>query len=146
MRHRQALAAAFLLLKTSSVNAADLHAMAGAWYMEGVEDGTHAQIFFNDNPDGSFIKHIQDITNCNAIKNWDETGSWTFDDNRYNTVTRTVDGGTVDAALPDYNDAFTVTTLDQDHSKMFDTKTGVTWSMERVSSTFAMPLTGGCTA
>ena len=114
--------------------------------MEGVEEGIHAQIFFNDNPDGSFTKHIRDITNCNAIHDWDESGSWTFDGSRYNTITRTVAGEAVDAALPDYNDSFTVTPLDKDHSKMLDSKTRVTWTMEKVDTSFKMPLTGGCTA
>ncbi len=120
--------------------------MAGAWYTEGVEEGTHAQFIIDNNPDGSFVKRIRDITKCNAIKDWSETGSWTFDGSHYNTVTRTVGGQAVNARLSEYNDTFIVTPLDGSHSKMFDVETKVTWSVERVASTFQMPLTGGCTA
>ncbi len=116
----------------------------GRWYTENIESDHHYQIVTESRADGTFRKSGRDSTDCENILNWDETGTWAFDADRYTQVTLTVGGEKVDTTQDFYHDSFDFKRNDADHVTLFDPKTGVTWSLERVADNFAIPAPAHC--
>ena len=114
--------------------------MTGRWYTEGVEDGLHLQSVVANNPDGTFVKTIRNGTDCQAISTWIETGTWTFDGERYVETTETVKGEKVDVA-----DAFDVARVDDGHVALTDIKTLITWTFAKVDLHYTMSPPKDCT-
>lgn len=140
---RSAFLAAALLAFAIAPCAANTDFPLGRWYTEGSEDGYFIQYLTESRPDHTFSKKGAYVTDCAAIQPTTETGTWTFDGGRYGQVTQTVDGKDTDTANPEYTDAFDVATVDANHITMFDPKTGVTWSLERVAD-FKLPPSAHC--
>jgi hypothetical protein len=134
----------FLLLLLAAPAFAASDAMNGSWYTEGVENGIHAQFVIENGTDGTFTKRIRDVTRCNAVNAWNETGRWSFDGKVFSEITETVGGQKVDPSDPGYRDQFQMTQINPAHFSMFDPKTNVTWLLEKVPQNYAMPLSGGC--
>ena len=119
--------------------------MAGSWYTEGVENGLHLQSVVDNNPDGTFTKHIRNGTDCQAISSWIETGTWTFDGKEYVEITETVSGQKVDTPAGAIKDAFDVSRLDDAHMTLLDVKTQIVWNLAKVAPNFAMSPPKDCT-
>jgi hypothetical protein len=133
-----------LALAIASAARAD-NLMAGAWYTEGVENGVHLQSIVENNPDGTFTKHIRNGTDCQAISSWDEAGTWTFDGREYVEVTATVNGQKVETPAGAIKDAFDVTRIDDAHMTLLDAKTQIAWTLAKVAPNYAMSPPKDCT-
>ena len=127
-----------LLAACVAANAQSPSNLQGFWYTDGVENGVHARFVMKNRANGIFVKTIADITDCRHPRSWIETGHWSFRNSRLEQITESVDGEPVDAADPEYNDGFDISGNDR-HFAMSDSKTKVTWQVDKVAADFQIP-------
>lgn len=142
---RTAFLAIWLLLSIPFASfAAEELSLSGHWYMEGVEHDNKYQSLLENRDDGTLEKTIQDVTNCQSIYSWIETGTWQFDGRIYRQVTETVDGESFDTSDPYLNDSFDITRVDSAHIAAYDPKTKITRTMAQVPAEFKIPPAKHC--
>jgi hypothetical protein len=120
------------------------NSMVGRWFTEGVERGVHIQVFMENKADGSYVKDVRAIQNCQTAGAGKETGKWTFEQDNLATTSEMLDGKPVTGSYADTHDLFTVTRVDDAHINLFDTETKLTWALEKVSDSFGFPPPRGC--
>ena len=118
--------------------------MVGRWFTEGMERGVHLQVFIETKPDGSYVKDVRAIQNCQTAGNAKETGKWTFESGKFAPTSEMLDGKPMTGSYADLHDLFNVTKVDDTHLNMFDTETNLTWGLKKVSDTFGFPPARGC--
>jgi hypothetical protein len=146
-RNLRSVAASFFLttlLAAPAFGAAD-NPMIGRWFTEGIERGVHIQVFMENKADGTYVKDVRAIENCEVSGSGKETGKWMFDQGSFATASETLDGKPITGGTPaDTHDLFTVTKVDDMHINLFDTETKITWALVAVSRASAFPPPRGC--
>ena len=133
-----------LALAAAPAHGADTYDMAGRWFTEGFEKGTHLQVILDIRPGGSYDKDIRMIENCDVAASGKENGSWTFDGKSLATVSETFDGKPAAGSPADTHNRFTVTRVDGEHINLFDTDTKLDWGLMLVPQSYAFPAPRGC--
>ena len=132
------------LLAIAPASAAPEGSMVGRWFTEGVERGVHIQVFIDNHADGSYLKDVRAIENCEVAGSGKETGKWTFEKGNFATASEMLDGNQLDTSSPDTHDLFTVTHVDDAHLNLYDTKTKLTWALIAVTKEAGFPAPRGC--
>ena len=132
------------VLAATSAPAATNDSMVGRWFTEGVERGAHLQVFIENKADGSYVKDIRVIQNCQTAGAAKETGKWTFEQGKFATTSEMLDGKPMTGSYADLHDLFNVSRVDDTHINLFDTETNLTWGLEKEPDTFGFPPARGC--
>ena len=135
--------ATFVALVSSPASAQEV-SMLGRWFTEGVEKGVHLQVFLENKADGTYVKDVRAIMNCETAGSGKETGKWTFEHGEYATASELVDGKPVTGSYADTHDLFKVTRVDGMHVSLLDTETDITWALSLVPDSFSFPPARGC--
>jgi hypothetical protein len=132
-----------VLLGTATAMAAPSEQLVGRWYSEGVENGTYLQLVDDRRTDGTFTLVLRTRLSCETARSWQEAGSWDYATGTLTKWTRTVGNRAVPDS-DDFHDRFSVTPTDDDHVKLLDAKTEISWSLMRVPSEFSFPAPPHC--
>jgi hypothetical protein len=118
--------------------------MVGRWFTEGIERGVHLQVFLDNKADGTYVKDVRAIANCETAGSGKEAGKWTFEQGNYATAGETLDGKPLTGSYADTHDLFNVTRVDESHINLLDTETNIAWALNLVAPSYAFPPPRGC--
>ena len=128
--------AAALLLAAARLAGADQAALAGYWYSEDYQPSLRVTVqeLTQRRADGTYEDEFRRYENCLLVFRQREAGTWTFDGDRFHTITTSIDG-----SLAHFEDEYEVRSLSDKEVRYFHPKSGAVFTDTRVKANFRFP-------